>query len=272
MEELKYTEYEKAKPFFKGLQLNLLLCSILEKNSPAQIWIDDSLKPKSFFLWDKANNVFYPSGYENNDEFNNQLGTLIKHHILPELRKRNRLYWRVQVPSDYWIPKLQILFEGINHTKRRHRLYIYENRTFSNWRKDMPAGFCIEEIDQGLLYSQLKNINLVIEEIQMMWPSIDRFMEVGFGFCLLARNEVVSWCTAEYVSSKKCGIGIETIPEYRNRGFATLTANAFIDYCICSGITPHWECDIDNVGSVRVAEKVGFMKVMDYDVYSAILK
>ena len=96
---------------------------------------------------------------------------------------------------------------------------------------------------------------------------MERFFKFGFGFSLVTKRRIVSWCTAEYVSRGKCGIGIETIPEYQNRGFATITASAFVEYCIQKGIRPHWKCNRDNLASRRVAEKVGFMKELEYPVH-----
>lgn len=104
-----------------------------------------------------------------------------------------------------------------------------------------------------------------------MWTSIDRFIEYGFGFSLVTKNEIVCWCTSEYLSEGKCGIGIETIPKYRNRGLATLIASAFIDYYRIKRIKPHWKCNLSNKASRRVAEKVGFSKELEFYVYSGML-
>ena len=54
-----------------------------------------------------------------------------------------------------------------------------------------------------------------------MWPSEERFCERGLGAAALAGRRVVCWCTAEYVSAARCGVGIETEPLYMGRGIAT---------------------------------------------------
>jgi RimJ/RimL family protein N-acetyltransferase len=88
-----------------------------------------------------------------------------------------------------------------------------------------------------------------------MWTSITRFMKCGFGFNLATGNKVVSWCTSEYMSKDKCGIGIATLREYQNRGLATITASAFVEHSHQRSIQPHWECNVENLASRRVAEK-----------------
>jgi RimJ/RimL family protein N-acetyltransferase len=84
---------------------------------------------------------------------------------------------------------------------------------------------------------------------------------------LIYKDEIVCRCTAEYVSTFKCGIGIETDKKYRNRGLATLLASVFVDYCISKDIVPHWDSWNNNLPSIRVAENVGFEKISDYSVY-----
>ena len=37
-------------------------------------------------------------------------------------------------------------------------------------------------------------------------------------------------------------------------------------WCAERGITPHWHCDAANIASVRVAEKIGFERAMEYTV------
>jgi RimJ/RimL family protein N-acetyltransferase len=84
---------------------------------------------------------------------------------------------------------------------------------------------------------------------------------------VVGERQIVCWCTAEYVSCGWCGIGIETIQAYQRRGLATATATAFLAHCAAHGIQPHWDCWANNVPSVRVAEKVGFALVEEYEVH-----
>lgn len=266
--ELECSEYETARPFFRGLGYDLLLPAILEQNSPAQIWLDDRSKPRSVFLWDKANNVFYLSGDQRNKLFNDELGTLIRQRVVPELRTRRRLHFRIQATSEAWVPILPLVFRDICLARGTYMLFSHQKRIKSDWQTSMPSHFCIKQIDKKFLCSALyDNKEFLLEEIRSMWPSMERFVRFGFGFSLVTEKRIVCWCTAEYVSSGKCGIGIETIPEYRNRGFATITASAFVEYCIHKGIRPHWESNIDNLASRRVAEKVGFVKELEYPVH-----
>ena len=91
-----------------------------------------------------------------------------------------------------------------------------------------------------------------------MWPSEERFYEQGFGVAAVVEERAICWCTAEYVSPQRCGIGIATDPAYERRGVATATAAQFIHDAQRRGIVPYWECGNWNSASIRVAQKVGF--------------
>ena len=85
---------------------------------------------------------------------------------------------------------------------------------------------------------------------------------------MLHGNQAVSWSIADCVSGNRCEIGIQTKHEFRRQGLATLTAAATVDFCLQSGIQQvGWHTSEDNIGSIRVAEKVGFERVRNYTWY-----
>ena len=105
--------------------------------------------------------------------------------------------------------------------------------TKPDWRVSVPSGFSVRQIDADLLATdRLRGIEILRNEIQTGWHSVEDFLHTGFGFCLLRKNEIVTWCTAEYVSDGKCGVGIETAVEHMRRGFATITASAFVEHAV----------------------------------------
>ena len=119
-------------------------------------------------------------------------------------------------------------------------------------------------IDADLLQREdLRNLERVRAEVEWMWPSLDRYVERGFGCAALCGGAVVCWCTAEYVSADRCGIGIETLPAFQNKGVGTGAAACFVRACLDRGIIPHWECHRGNAASIRVAEKLGFSAVSE---------
>lgn len=53
-------------------------------------------------------------------------------------------------------------------------------------------------------------------------------------------------------------LGIETVPEFRSRGFAEMVCAVLIDFCIRNHYEPIWACRQENTGSYQLALKPGF--------------
>ena len=266
--ELRFHEYEIVKPFLEGSEFDLLLSAIQEGNSPAQIWTDDKSDPGSVFLWDKANNVFYLSGDEDDSQFNNDLAGLLERKVIPDLRLKHRMDFRLRTTSEAWTSQLPSIFKKADLKQGRYVFFSFEGQVKPNWENKKPPSFELELIDEDFLFhSKYENIEFVKSEVRQMWTSINRFIEYGFGFSLVTSDEIVSWCTSEYMSKDKCGMGIETLREYQNRGLATIAASAFVEHSLQRNIKPHWECGVENLASRRVAEKVGFVKEQTYPIH-----
>jgi RimJ/RimL family protein N-acetyltransferase len=218
-------------------------------------------------MWDEAY-CYYLVGSVDNGKFNTAVKEFIVKKIVPEAVSNNRFVFKVYYTSKAWESKIEAIFGAASPRKRERVLYTIGKLEIPDWRDRILAGLCIKRIDEKLLKkTSLKNISAVVGEIESCWNSVDDFLRNGFGFCLIHNQVIACWCTAEYVSTGKCGIGIETAKEYRGRGFATLTACAFVDYCISNHILPHWDSWKDNLPSIAVAEKVGFKKTLEYTVY-----
>ena len=88
--------------------------------------------------------------------------------------------------------------------------------------------------------------------------SVVKGYENGIGFSLLYKNKLATTAYSAFIIEDKLEIGIETIEEYRGKGFAQYTCAALIDYCITNNYEPVWSCRLENIGSYKLAIKLGF--------------
>ena len=114
------------------------------------------------------------------------------------------------------------------------------------------------------------NYDALVAEIFNNWGSIEQFINSGFGVCKIIDKTIAGWCLSEYNSSSKCGIGIETIENYQNRGIGTGMAMQFLMKCKEKEITPYWDSWKWNKASVKIALKLSFMEVQEYQTYMVI--
>mgnify|MGYP006300218711 CR=1 FL=1 len=250
-------------PSFADAQLQIVLASVTEGNTAARLWaLSRPDKKLLVLLWDKGNNVFYLFGAPPGDEILRDLRELINSEIREKAIAEGMAHFGVRTLSPSLTEVAPRIFHKETLHQRTHLFYGFPRAHPKEESIPTVEGVTFIPIDDALLErDDLANLQRVRGEIRWMWPSEERFCERGFGYAAVVTGSLICWCTAEYVSRRACGVGIETARGYRNRGVGTATAARFVQEALRRGITPHWECDAKNGASVRVAEKVGFEKL-----------
>jgi GNAT superfamily N-acetyltransferase len=262
IEEISKHRIEECVKYFPGPQPSMVLASIVEGNTKAQLWY--TCQPDNhvvYLLWDKGNNVFYLSGQSVLSETIQDLASLINTYVIERAIKERLSYFKVKTLSYSLENSIPDIFQNIPLHKTDKLFYTFRAKRAKAIPNPRLEGIQYHPIDADILEEgRFENNHYVKSEIGWMWPSLERFLEKGFGTAAVIDTRIICWCTAEYVSKSRCGIGIEVIDEFQNKGIATATAAHFLEHCLNQNIVAHWECDKDNIGSVRVAEKVGFEK------------
>jgi GNAT superfamily N-acetyltransferase len=241
--------------YLRGPHVELVVQAAAAGNSAAQLWeIRQPEGPSLIILWDQGNNVLYLCGDSIAESTQRELTDLIHTNIRPRSIEQGMTYFKARALAPSIEPMLDMLFHGIALRELPTLLY-----TLTSARPVQSVeGIQLLPIDRALLTStSLTNTEHIRAEIQWMWPSEERFYQ-GFGWAAAVESQIVCWCTAEYLSAERCGIGITTVPAFERRGIATATAGQFVREALQRGLTPYWECRADNIGSNRVAEKLGF--------------
>jgi RimJ/RimL family protein N-acetyltransferase len=264
--ELRREEFRKIRSIFEELAYTLAIDSVIEGNRPGKIYVDDVESPKTALVWAKPSE-FFLAGHPDNHEFNSSLQKLMIKEVIHEIMKHPIKYSVLFYGSDAWEKEIRSILKG-QFPKKGYRILFTFKKLKVDWKRGLPAGFYMERIDEAFLKrTDLKNINKVTDQIDFKWNSIADFTSRGFGFALLHRDTIVSWCISSNNVREKCEITIGTDEKYQNRGFATLLASAFVERCISKNLTPSWHCGCNNLPSIAVAEKVGFEKTLKYPIY-----
>ena len=270
MEEVSEHRIEDYVKYFPGPQPGMVLASVVEGNTEAQLWYASQPdKNVICLLWDKGNNVFYLSGQLVLSETIKDLASLINTHVKEKAIKEGLSYFKVKPLSSSLENSIVDIFKNTPLHKTNKIFYTFRAAKVKAIPTPRLKGIRYLPIDADFLEKErFENNRYVRSEVEWMWPSLERFRAKGFGIAAVVDASIICWCTAEYVSENKCGIGIEVIEEFQNKGVATETTAHFLEYCLNQNIVPHWECDKDNIGSVRVAEKVGFEKTEETVIWS----
>jgi GNAT superfamily N-acetyltransferase len=246
--ELERTNYVKVQPLFQGMSHNQsIVDAVFEGNHTARIFVDDPKHPSSA-LAAMGCEFFFPVGCVDNQAFNE----IMRERILSELIPAEG-HLLLFPTSEAWQSVLDALFADYKllHVTRKAFTF-YPDRfkgKYNGWRKLVPEGYTVQRYDHRLA----EGVGLA-----EFWGSLDNFLEHGVGFAVLRGDEVVSRCHTVMVGNGEAEISIETEEPYRRRGFATLTACAFIEYCMKHGLHPAWSCWENNIASQILAQKLGF--------------
>ncbi|UCE12688.1 MAG: GNAT family N-acetyltransferase [Candidatus Heimdallarchaeota archaeon] len=271
--ELKIDDFSRVRSLFStSKHLRFTIDAVIAGNSPGRIWVDNPNDPSKVFLWDGFH-CYYLVGTPDNVEFNVALKKLLLDEIIPEAISRNREVFKIEYSPNEWESFIKETLKGKLPIKTNRSFFVFNaNSQYPSWRDILPNDFQVRKIDRELLESNIGNIESIFDEINECWYSFDDFLQNGFGFCIIydqknGDKSVQGWCTGEYFSEGKCGIGIMTFRKFQNRGFATAMASEFVDFAVSKGIQPHWDAWTSNYASIRVARKVGFEKIEDYHAF-----
>lgn len=272
MVRLESSTYPSLRRLANQPHLTLALDAIAAGNTPAMAWADDRKQPAAAYLWDKAHCHFFV-GDAVSPAFVQAVRELIRLELAPKAVAEGKAFLKIHTSSTAWESQIASIFEFAALVRRERVFLVLESLRRPDWRQSIPPGFVVRPIDAELLDSDsLAGIDVLREEIATGWHSQEDFLRTGFGFCLLGGDAIVTWCTAEYASAGKCGIGIETAVEHMRRGYATLTASAFVEHASGLGIRPYWDSWKANLPSVMVARKVGFRFLAEYQVFTGRLQ
>ena len=92
------------------------------------------------------------------------------------------------------------------------------------------------------------------------WESDERFLDKGFGYVAIEGNTIAGVAFSAAVSSAEADIGVETVEQYRNKGFATILADRMCREIRCQGKKPVWAHARQNTGSGKIALNCGFLE------------
>lgn len=99
------------------------------------------------------------------------------------------------------------------------------------------------------------------------WGETARFLSKGIGIAILDGENVVSECVSIFSSEDRAEIDIWTDETYRGKGLAMLAAQHMISICLEKKRTPHWDCDVHHLASIKLAEKLGFQRIKTYRLF-----
>jgi GNAT superfamily N-acetyltransferase len=263
MKSLDKKFYGRLTNHLKQVRINNLFArSVIEGKVSGQVFVDNIENPKTFY-------VVHPYGMSllfgdsKNTEFNNKF----LNYSLNTNKIRDKHEWMQAYPND-WDKVLSELYSnrmikasenieniesGIIELNTRINFKFNREKYIVNKQMILPQTCEIVKTDMNI-YKEM--MGSVIPSC--FWDTAEDFISNGIGFSLLYNNKLAATAYSSFIHDNLLELGIETIPEFRGKGFARLACSALIDYCIENDFEPVWACRSENTGSKKLAEKLGF--------------
>lgn len=235
---------QKIKALFSSLNFITPVNSILEGNTPSNIYVDDLENPNNAFIWNDFR-YSYLVGDPNNKEFLFDLEKLLKEKLIPEAKKSSDPTIVLYPDTKEMLEKTEKILKNKHPLKIERQFFKFNKEKFESIETQENDGLIIKKLDKDILNNTGKNI---AEDIKISWKSLDIFLEKGVGFALLKEGEIISSCHSCFAGKNTYEINVNTYnPENRNKGYAKIVTSKFIEYCIENHIEPTWECWKGNI-------------------------
>jgi GNAT superfamily N-acetyltransferase len=266
LHELAGGTFARVGHLFAGVAHHLVIPAVIAGEARGRVWVDDPAEPTLAFLWDMADGLGYLVGRPGNAGRSEALSAFFLSTLAPEDRRYGYRRFYLHATPGVWDTTRETLLQSIVHSAQRLRFYAHTDPDrLVDWRSGLPPGFEMRRITPDLLQrSPLDNLDQVVYCVQAVWGSVEAYGDRAVGTCLLHGDQVAAWCSTDWIQAGACELYVETFKPYQRRGLGTLVASACVEACRSEGWAVHWHCWAENVGSVRLAERLGFAKRDEY--------
>jgi len=131
------------------------------------------------------------------------------------------------------------------------------------------ASYDITEVDAcfaGQL-SKIENRDILMKIITQTCGGMLQFLEHGVGFVALQNNRICSFALTHFHYLDTCCVGVETFEPHKRKGLSSQLSSLLCARIAQRGGRIWWDCHVDNIASVKTAQKIGLVVSHDYDIY-----
>jgi RimJ/RimL family protein N-acetyltransferase len=232
--------------------------------NPGRVWVDDATQPKAALITAGGEpSDFFLLGRADDAAFSEAVYGLLSSRLIPAVTpEHGTQHLMFYTYSEAWQATLDDLLAPLGVRRLARSLFALDRDRFSahaDWRARLPEGLQMLPPDRRLAAE--------IGGIESLWGSLDRFLEMGLARCICdAQGNLLSRSVTVFFGGGHAEIGIQTQPEHRRQGLATLAAAAIIEACLEREIEPDWGC-FYNEASGALAGKLGFVPRPDAVVH-----
>jgi RimJ/RimL family protein N-acetyltransferase len=233
--------------FDRSVPTGLRCYAVLGGGNAGRIFVDDMRQPKIGYVWERDDGTLYQGGLKDPQ---------VLEHMVEMLRQEGTvaLGFRDGDPQvELFPPDPQAGAECIELDRPAH------SRDLTPFLR-LPAGFTVYRMDRERIEKSPR-----LDESLFRYGNLDHYLQTGLDVCILHGDEFVAeaGCDMEVSGVREAGVVVE--PAYRGgKGFGTLVTAHLLSWTDELGIATYWDCARLNIGSLKIARKLGFGNERSY--------
>lgn len=279
--ELSPENFRLAQPLFAATHYGVLAAGTLEGGHPGRVFINDISQPRLGLVCTRVGYYFLAGQAGLAEPITaadlDWLYTIFTGELIPRQKAESDnpealLFFDPPILGDALLARFAAV-RPVRITKKRHIFPAGNALKLRGWRDRLPDGLRAVPYSAELLAAQ----PALAEEAALFYGSCEAFLQKSLGVCILdgdvaaasnggndsARGIAACACCGVFTGNGEIEISIHTAEGYRRRGLATLAAAAFIEASLERGLRPIWGCWPENVPSMLLARKLGFIEDCD---------
>ncbi len=165
--------------------------------------------------------------------------------------------------SPKWENIIDNAVNQFDSSKHFESVYIWDKQKYATFRASFgfPDDIQVKKTDYPIISEKGLKSSLVPKKFKT---------KRTFGFSVMSKKEELAHCRSTgFEVGKTFMINVITHDaDYRKKGYATIASVALLDFFLENDLVPLWETTEDNIGSQKLAKKLGFVKDQTYPVYA----
>jgi RimJ/RimL family protein N-acetyltransferase len=220
--------------------------AVLGGGNAGRIFVDDLQDPQMGYVWERDDGTLYRGGH---------IDTNILCQVVDLLRQQGNvvLDFRDNDPVvDLFPPDPEAGAECIELERPLRGSNLSSYLT-------LPEGFEVHWMSRELIEKSPR-----LDETLFRYGNLENYLKTGLDVCILHGDEYVADAGADMDVGEVREVGIVTESPYRGRGFGTIAVAHLLVWCDELGCSTYWDCGRLNIGSLKIARKLGFTNERSY--------
>ncbi|MDR4982756.1 GNAT family N-acetyltransferase [Bacillus cereus] len=255
MKKLSVAEYRKVLPILEGnIRTTTFAYAVCDQMIDGEVFANEQVTAGLIIT---ANGIYYLFGDTHDQSYNEDLFSYIKTAI-EKTEKRFTLF----TSSEEWE---MIIEERFSNVLRKIPRMKFHRVTFEERKRDCNKNtYEVKRINGREIE---RSNEFTGDYYKEYWGSNEAFLDNGFGFCIEQNGMIVAECVSIFSGNGFAEIDIVTHEAHQGKGLAQAVATRFIEHCMQNDITPCWDCNVDNIPSRKLANKLRFHNPIEYILF-----